>query len=75
MPFLRLVFILHNLRGTTDTNEMAKGREAYTEGDIQRMSFTIQWPAAFRIKSFKLAVIKRNWFGGTRGRREVAVGD
>ena len=41
---------------------------------LRRMRFTTQWRAAFRVKSFKAAVIRKKWLeGGERG--EVVVGD
>ena len=34
----------------------------------ERMRFTTEWRAAFRVKSFEAAVIRRNWLGrGERG--------
>ena len=44
---------------------------------IRRMRFTTKWRAAFRVKSFKAAVIRRKWVGrgGGGGEWEVVVGD
>ena len=47
---------------------------------IRRMRFATPWRAAFRVKSFKVAVIRRKWLGGGQGERGrggegVMVGD
>ena len=36
-------------------------------GTIRRMRCTTQWGAAFRVKSFKAAVIRRQWLGEEGG--------
>ena len=33
-----------------------------------------QWQAAFKVKSFKAAIIRRKWLGGGGGRRSEVTG-